>query len=316
MQQRHRLNLQHLHYLEALVEERNVTRAADRMGISQPAMSTALARLRSVLSDPLLVHTRRGMEPTPRALELARRSRDIGAILEGHSVTGESFSLKECATHWRMMASDGIAKALMPPLMKVAGNEAPMMRFSVHPGDPRRMHEYLRDGDFDIVLAFVRNPAPDLRQVTVLPQRLVCIARKGHPRISGKFTLKRFLAEAHVRWGGPPIGHATLESMVDEALEALGHARRVTLLVASLHVLPDVAAQSDLIAVVPEQLAMAASAILPIQVLPLPFKVPPVEVSVTWHERLHNDPGHKWLRQTLISMGRAIQTAADAASTK
>lgn len=305
----HRLNLQHLQYLEALVEEGNVTRAADRMGISQPAMSTALARLREVMNDPLLVHTRHGMEPTPRARELARRSRDIGAILDGRSVTGEAFVLAECTTSWQLMASDGIARAFTPGLMKVAGREAPLMRFSVHPGDPRRMHEYLRDGDFDMALTFVRNPAPDLRQVNILPQRLLCIARQGHPRIDGALDLPGFLAESHVRWGGPPLGHATLEAMLDETLEKLGHARRVSLLVPSLHVLPDVVAESDLLAVVPEQVAHSTRAILPLQVLPLPFAAPVVEVSVIWHERLHHDPGHKWLRQTLIEIGRAAVQA-------
>lgn len=309
MQPKHRLNLQHLQYLEALVEERNVTRASERMGISQPAMSTALARLRDLLSDPLLVHTRRGMEPTPKALELARRSRDIGAILEGRNVVGELFQLKECATLWRVMASDGIAKALLPALMRSAGNEAPLMRFSVHPGDPRRMHESLRDGDFDLVLAFVRNPAPDLRQVALFPQRLVCVARKGHPRILGGCDLQTFLTEAHVRWGGHLIGHTTLETLVDERLEQMGHARRVSLLVASLHVLPEVAAHTDLVAVVPEQLAVAASLMLPIQVLPLPFEVPQVEVSMTWHERSHNDPAHKWLRQSLAEIGRFVRSS-------
>lgn len=303
-----RITVQHLEYLVALIDERHVTRAAERMGISQPAMSTALSRLRSVLKDPLLVQTSRGMEPTPKAMELVRHSRNISAILNGRSVTGESFVLSECTTHWRIMASDGIARACVPPLMEATGRDAPRMRFSVSPGDPRRMLDYLRDGDFDIVLAFSRNTAPDLRQVAILPQRLVCVVRKGHPHIDGPISLQGFLDEAHVRWGGPPVGHVTLEDMVDETLERQGHARRIALLIGSLHILPDVAARSDLLAVVPEHVAHAASAVLPIQVLSLPFEVPVVEVSATWHERFHHDPVHKWLRQTLIDIGRSNAT--------
>ena len=302
-----RVNFNHLRYLEALVEERNVTRAADRMGISQPAMSTALARLRTVLDDPLLVHTRNGMEPTPRAMDLARRSREISDILAGRGTSDDAFVLAESTMHWRIMASDGIARSFMPPLMKLVGQAAPNMRFTVHPGDPRRLHEYLRDGDFDLAIAFVRNPSPGLRQVIVLQQQLVCIARQGHPQIDSPLTLKQFLTESHVRWGGPPMGHATLESMIDETLESIGHARRISMQVSSLHVLPDVVAQSDLLAVVPEQLASAASALLPIQMLPLPFEVPQVEVSLTWHERLHQDPGHRWLRQSLLDIARTLR---------
>lgn len=309
MKQRPKLNFQHLLYLEALVEERNVTRAAERIGITQSSMSTALARLREALNDALMVQTKHGMEPTPRALELARRSREISAILDGRGEPEESFILAESTALWRIMASDGIARAFMPPLMESAGQHAPKMRFTAHPGDPRRIHEYLRDGDFDLVMAFVRNPAPDLRQVVVAAQRLVCIARSDHPHISTNASVEDFLAEAHVRWGGPPVDHPTLEVTVDEALERMGRARRISLLVSSQHVLPEVVAQSNLLAVVTEHVASTAKRYLPIQLIELPFEVPVVEISLTWHERMHHDPGHKWLRQTLADMGRRIPTA-------
>jgi DNA-binding transcriptional LysR family regulator len=97
-----------------------------------------------------------------------------------------------------------------------------------------------------------------------------------------------------------------MEAMVDEALEALGHSRPVTLLVSSLTLLPDVVAGSDLIAVVPEHMARAAARALPIQLLPLPFKVPSVDVSMVWHERLHHDPAHKWMRESLRDIGKRL----------
>lgn len=309
MKQRPKLNFQHLLYLQALVEERNVTRAAERIGITQSSMSTALARLREALNDALMVQTKHGMEPTPRALELARRSREISAILDGRGEPEESFILAESTALWRIMASDGIARAFMPPLMELAGQNAPRMRFTAHPGDPRRIHEYLRDGDFDLVMAFVRNPAPDLRQVVVVPQKLVCIARSDHPRISSEASVDDFLEESHVRWGGPPVDHPTLEVTVDEALERMGRARRISLLVSSQHVLPDVVAHSDLLAVVPEHVASSAKRYLSIQLVELPFEVPVVEISLIWHERMHHDPGHKWLRQTLADAGRRIPSA-------
>lgn len=306
MHQRPRLNFTHLRYLEALVEERSVTRAADQVGISQPAMSTILAKLREALGDVLMVQTRNGMVPTLLAVELARRSREIAAILEGRGEPPETFLPAESTAHFRIMASDGLANAFMPLLMKVAGIEAPNMRFSVHPGDPRRIQDYVRDGDFDLIITFVRNPAADLRQVMLLQQKVVWIAREEHPRVSGEPSLAQFLGEHHVRWGGPPMGSSTMEELVDEVLEKLGHVRRVNLQVSSLHILPEVVAKTDLLAVVPEHLARAAQRNLPIQVLPLPLDMPPVEISLVWHERMQHDAGHKWLRQALVGLSKEL----------
>ncbi|MDM0045022.1 LysR family transcriptional regulator [Variovorax dokdonensis] len=302
----HRLTFQHLQYLQALVEERHVTRAAERMGIGQPAMSTALARLREVFKDVLLVKTTTGMEPTPRALDLVRRVREIADMLEGRGFEAEHFEPATSQARWRIMASDGISRTLLPEMMALVMREAPHMRFTVQPGDPRRLSEYLRDGDFDLALSFVRSPPSELRQTVLYPQRLLCIARQNHPLIKGKVSLEDFVSCQHARWGAPPVAHATMEAMVDEALDALGHARPITLLVSSLTLLPDVVAGSDLLAVVPEHMARAAAQALPIQLLPLPFKVASVDVSMVWHERLHHDPAHKWMRESLRDIGKKL----------
>lgn len=301
-----RLTFQHLQYLQALVEERHVTRAAERMGIGQPAMSTVLARLREVFKDALLVKTTTGMEPTPRALSLIRRVREISDLLEGRGADSENFEAATSPAKWRIMASDGIARTLLPSLMAKVTSEAPQMRFTVQPGDPRRLAEYLRDGDFDLALSFVRSPPSELRQTILYPQRLLCIARQGHPLVDCQVSLESFVSCKHARWGAPPVAHATMEVMVDEALEALGYARAVTLLVSSLTLLPDVIAGSDLLAVVPEHMARAAARSLPIQMLPLPFKLASVDVSMVWHERLHHDPGHKWVREALRAIGTQL----------
>lgn len=305
-----RLNFQHLLYLQALVEEQHVTRAAERMGIGQPAMSAALAKLRLVFKDELLVKTTSGMEPTIRAMELLRRIREMSDLLEGRGFADELFDPATSRAHWRIMASDGIARVVLPELMELAGTAAPHVRFTVHPGDPRRVSEYLRDGDFDLALSFVRAPPRELRQVALYPQEPVCIARKGHPEVRGTLTLKQFVAQHHVRWGAPPVAHATMEAMVDEALEALGHSRRVRLLVASLTLLPGIVARTDMLAVVSEQLALSLQESIPIQTLTLPFKVPSVDVSMLWHERLHHDPGHKWLRTAVRDIGRRLGAAS------
>lgn len=303
------LTLQHLLYLEALVEERHVTRAANRMGIGQPAMSAALARLRRVFGDPLLVKTSAGMEPTPRALEAVRRIRDMAGLLQGRGTAAAGFDPATSRARFRIMASDGISRVLLPELMERAGRLAPGMEFTVIPGDVRRLADYLRDGDFDLALAFVRKPPAALRQTLLYPQRLVCIARKGHPVVRGKLTLDRFVSQAHVAWGAPPVPQATMEVLVDEVLEQLGQTRRIALRVSSITLLPGVVARSDLLAVVPERLARHSVDTLPLQVLELPFEIPSTDVTMLWHERLHNDPAHQWLRRTLQDVARAFGAA-------
>lgn len=302
-----RLSLLHLTHLEALVIERHVTRAAERVGIGQPAMSTTLAKLRKILKDPLLVKTSSGMEPTPRAVELARRAREMVDLLEGRSGTLSEFDLATSTGKFRIMASDGIARLIVPALMHTVEKEAPNMRFTVNPGDVRRTAEYLRDGDFDMVLAFVRKPHQELHQSILYPQQLMCIARAGHPVIDGHVSLKQFTSLPHAVWGAPPVPYPTMEVMVEEALSDLGLSRRVSLHVSSVMMLTEVVAKTDLLAVVPARLALAAGNSSALQVLKLPFRLPSVDVSMVWHERVHNDQAHKWLRDTLRDIGRAMQ---------
>lgn len=296
------LNFLHLVYLQALVEEGNVTRAAERMGVSQPAMSSALAKLRLLFRDPLLIQTRQGMEPTPRAFELTRLSREISFLSEGRGISEKSFLPEESSVHWKVMASDAIARGLLPPLMDYLGKHAPLMRLNVLPGDPRKVQDYLRDSEFDLAITFVRNPASELRQIVLYTQKLVCIARTGHPGIEGKLSLKQFIGQKHVRWGTPPLSHATLEAMVDEKLARLGYLRHVSLQVSSLNLIPEVVANSNLLAVVPERVATWTSQTLALETFLLPFKVPQVDVSMIWHERLHLDPAHKWLRHRITEI--------------
>ena len=222
-----RLNFQHLQYLQALVEERHVTRAAERMGIGQPAMSTALARLREVFKDVLLVKTTHGHgahasragtgQPCAGNHGHAGGARIRGRTVRSGDLTG---TLAHHGLGWHLPHSaagdDGT----------LVMREAPRMRFTVQPGDPRRLSEYLRDGDFDLALSFVRSPPSELRQTVLYPQRLLCIARQGHPASHGELSLEHFVSSQHARWGAPPVAHATMEAMVDEALEALGHRGR------------------------------------------------------------------------------------------
>jgi len=301
------LTAQHLRYLVALVSECHVTRAANKMGIGQPAMSTALSRLRELFGDPLLIKTTRGLEPTARALELAKRAQDAIELLSGAERITDTFDPATTSGHYQLMASEGVTAVLLPPLMEKLRSSAPNLRLTVGVGDILRASEFLRNGEVDLVLGFVQKPAQDLYQTAIYSQRLVCIASSGHPLIKGSLSFEQFIEATHVVWGAPPMSHPTLELMVDEALRRRGAYRNVALCLSSMRPSAAIVARTDLLAVVPERIATVASRILPLQTLPLPFEVNSVDVTMLWHERWHHAPAHAWLRAQLREVGHELQ---------
>ena len=298
-----RITVQHLEYLVALVAERHVTRAAERVGISQPAMSAALAKLRVVFRDPLLVRTTAGMEPTERALVLAHRARETVGLLEG-SRAQDHFDPRTIEGHWRIMASEGVVNIVMPGFMERVNAAAPGLRFTVSPGDIRRAGDYLKDGELELALGFFRNPSPELRQAPVYQQSLVCIARKNHPLVDGTLSLEQFLASSHIVWGAPPVPYPALEALVDEALELRNVSRQVALRVSSLNSSAAIVARTNLLAVVPERIAALNVMDGRLQVLPLPFLLERMEVTMLWHDRWHHDAVHIWLRSIVSEVSK------------
>ncbi|RZJ26492.1 MAG: LysR family transcriptional regulator [Haliea sp.] len=293
-----RINLQLLTYLDALMTERHVTRAADRVGIGQSAMSSALARLREIFHDPLLVRTTTGMQPTARGLQLARQVQDAMALIDQAARGGRAFEPATAEGHIRVLASEGVAQQFMPGIMARVRQQAPRLRFSVRPVDVRRTLEYLRDGEGDLVLGFVRDVPPSLHQTLLYPQDVVCIASRAHPAIRGKLSLRQFVAYPHVVWATGPVPYPTIEFMVDDALAARKLVRDVGLRVPNVLLSADVVAATDMLAVVPRRVATDACDRqgLALQILPLPFAIEAANLSMLWHERMHRDAAHTWLR--------------------
>jgi DNA-binding transcriptional LysR family regulator len=307
------VNLQLLTYLDALVSERHVTRAADRAGIGQPAMSNALARLRVVFRDPILIKTRNGMQPTARALELAGKIHSALDIIDVAARHGMDFDPLETEQHFRIVASDGVALMFLPHLLRHMRQKAPKLTFTYCPGDIRRTTELLRDDDCELVIAHFDAASPDLHQSSLYPQKVVCIASSRHPTIKGRLSLQQFVENRHVVFGADPVPSPGMEAMVNERLAALGLARTAALRVPSITLTPAVVACTDLLAVVPRRIADAGIRTLPLQVLPLPLEVPSIDISFFWHERWHRDPVHSFVRSVLREVGDELRSAAEAA---
>ncbi|MDP3135150.1 MAG: LysR family transcriptional regulator [Burkholderiaceae bacterium] len=299
-----RLNLELLEQFEVLMRESHVSRAAAAMGIGQPAMSAALARLRKVFGDPLLVATGRGMMPTQRGLELAVQARKMFELVDGMLAPPLSFDPSSIEAHIKIAASEGIAALFMPPLMSFLRANAPGVRVSVQPSDNRRLKEYLEEGRCDLALSFVRFPPQDLRSSTLYPQRVCSIVSRSHPVIRDVLTLEHFLAYPHVSWGAEPIPHPAIEIMVDEALRALGYERQIGMRVPSLLLTPEIVARTDMIATLPERIARRSVQFLDVHIFEPPLSLGAADIGMFWHERTHRDPFSVWLRQTLRDVAR------------
>lgn len=293
------INLQLLEHLKALIAERHVTRAAESVGIGQPAMSASLARLRVMLKDPLLVKTARGMEPTPYALELAKAIHGAFELLDATQHRRSEFDIRTADRTIRVISADGPALLLLPPLTACIREQAPRLVLRWTHGDMRRAAELLRDGEVDLVISSLRSIPETYYSSPLYAQRACCIAAKGHPAIEGALTMEQFLTLHHVAFGSTPNSFSLVDSLVDEVLAGMGHKRHTAVTVPSFLACPPVVARSDLIAVVPDRVAAASAAHYRLQILAMPFELGPLDLAMYWHARCHADPAHQWVRAAL-----------------
>lgn len=288
---------------DALVTEGNVTRAAERVGLTQPAMSHALARLRKLVDDPLFVRTSQGMSPTPRALELAPTIRR--ALGEIDSALNERDSFEPRAAHrlFTLASVDFGSLVVLPPLLARVREEAPGVDLLVRPLRNETIEEQLAEGEVDVALGVLYDDAPPwMIQKRLFDERFVCLVREGHPTVRGPISLDEYVALEHalIAPRGKQGGH------VDRALARLGKKRRVVLTVPHFLVAPILVARSDLVLTLPERVARAFAGMLPLRTVEPPLDVEGFSVSAFWHERQARDPAHAWLRSVIVDVCRAV----------
>ncbi len=276
--------------LDVLLQEGSVVGAAMRLRLSASAMSRALARLRSATGDPLLVRAGRGLVPTPRALELRDRVRQVVDDAESLLRPALKLDLAALQRTFSIRSSEGFAETFGPRLIARVGAEAPGVRLHFHP-KPDKDSTPLRDGTVDLETGVVSAAmGPELRTVGLFRDRLVAVVRVGHRLARGKLTPERYAAAAHVL-----IERRGLElGPVDAALDALGLRRNVVVTVGGFAAALAMARGSDLVATVPDRHTRALHDGL--RRLALPLAVQDFTVSLFWHPRLDADPAHRWLR--------------------
>lgn len=299
------LNL--LPVLDALLSERSVTRAAQRLHLSQPAVSNALARLRSQTGDAILVRGSNGLMPTPRAEAMAASLRQIMEDI-GRTFTPAVFDPQTHEQTFHLMMTDYIELLLLPDLMAEISRIAPKVKLSVQSLTPAQASEGLLKGTLDLAFGYLGDIAEQLYRKPLLQESFVCVASRDHPRIRGSLSLAQFLDEGHILvspQGGGFIG------LVDKLLAAQGHTRRVVLSIPHFTVASDIVFGTDLLITMTKSTALKFAKHAPIQVLQAPLEIPSYAISQAWHARTQNEPSQRWLRGLIESLGNRIAGAAE-----
>jgi DNA-binding transcriptional LysR family regulator len=301
------LNL--LKVFDEVMAERSLTKAAKRLSLTQPAVSNALRRLREALGDELLVRKGRGLEPTPRGLELWPGVREALGGLQA-VLAPSVFDPATADNAFVLTMADATAAELMPGLVAMLGEEAPGVNLRVVPLTTRDPRKLLDEGQADLAIGHFPAALADLsaraqmgETVAFLHHRLfqgeyVCVMRQGHPFATGPLTLNRYCSARHmlVSFSGRAFG------FVDEALALVGRTRRVVLTVNQFFTAGKVVANSDLLTVLPRHFINVTGFADQLVQRELPFDVPVVQVDALWHQRQDGSSAHAWLRSKVAAL--------------
>jgi len=283
--------------LDALLADRNVTRAARRLGLSQPALSAQLARLRDLFGDPLFLPAQRGLTPTARAIELETPVRQVLDQVRDVLARGRGFDPASADLTVVIACSDYVQVAVISRLALDLRVTAPRVRIAIRQIDGNLLGQQMEAGMVDLAAMTPSTAPPVLRTRQLFHERYVTIARRGHPVVKGGLTLDDFVALDHVvvspRGGG-------FAGPVDTALGKLGRKRRIAVSTASFLFVPELVCTSDLIATVPERLVRERAERL--QVLEPPLPVEGFAIGLVWHERTHRHPAHRWVRERVRTL--------------
>jgi DNA-binding transcriptional LysR family regulator len=284
--------------LDALLTERHVTRAAERLGLTQSAASHALARLRDLLGDPLLVRGAAGaMVPTALALRLAPQ---LGKVLDELAgvLRGEQFDPATARRTFRIGGSDYSELVLLPRLSSRLAKLAPNVDLWAHTFAEHGDDE-LVNGKLDVVFRATRPVArpSGMFEKVAFEESFTCVMRADHPLAKSKLTLARYCETPHlmVSPGGTP------GSFVDDALAAVGRTRRIAMAVPHFLVVPYVIESTDLIATLATRIALLFAKSLDLVLLPPPIPIPKFTIALAWHERNHHDAAQRWFREQILA---------------
>jgi DNA-binding transcriptional LysR family regulator len=291
------IDLKLLAVIGELHRTRSVTQAAERLQLSQSTVSMSLAKLRKHFNDPLFVRTSAGMEPTPHATQLICMLHQAETLLQSALDHHVVFDPRTSDRVFRIESTDIAQVTLLPKLTRRLTKVAP--RVAIHlsritPDTPK----LLESGDLDLAVGFILPMGAGFCQQRLFKDRFICAARKDHPRVQRGLSIKQFEAETHLAVSTSGTAHV----IVERTLESQKIRRNVGLTVPSFLGIVSIILGSDFLVILPEQLGRHFASVGNLQILPLPFEIPPYYIVQHWHERYSQDPANRWLRTVMADL--------------
>ncbi|BCW90280.1 HTH-type transcriptional regulator LeuO [Alphaproteobacteria bacterium SO-S41] len=279
---------------EAIHTERNLTRAADILNVTQPAVSNALARLRAIFADPLFERRGGAMMPTPVAQSLVGPVRQALARLRTGLDQRTAFDPATSDRVFHMAMRDTSAATLLPVLARQLEEAAPHVHVQCHFVDRAEIPSELAAGTLDLAVDIPQLARSDLLSAPIFADRYVCVMRRGHPQAKKPMTFERFAGMRQIATSGRRRGR----TLVEAAMARAGHGANMVLRLPTFQMAMDVVKASDLIATAPSLLARA----LDLVIKELPFEAPHVESLLYWHRNADSDPGSQWMRAQMLDV--------------
>lgn len=293
------IDLNLLTVFDAIMAEGNMTRAAAAIGMTQPAISLAVSRLRDLVGDPLFERTGRGVKPTPRALAMAAPVRRALETITNAVEAGGDFDYRSADRTFKLVLNDYGELLYLPGLMKWLGDHHASITIRTYPVSGIDAIRDLRFGTIDLLLWLepIDDSEVSVQQLTTEGQ--MCLLRPDHPLAGKELTLDDYIAMDHLTIRMPL---SSGQSVVAQRIRARGAERRVAAEVHSCHEMPPIIAATDLVCTLPTRMAEAMARHYPLKVVEAPLPEMTLPVYMMWHRSMDQDPGHTWLRERLIGI--------------
>ncbi|NIB40426.1 LysR family transcriptional regulator [Pseudomaricurvus alkylphenolicus] len=298
------LNL--LTIFDAIMTERKLSAAADKIGMSQPAMSAALGRLRITLKDELFLRTGSGVRPTPRALELERPIREILDKISDTIAQTQEFDPTKSDRIFTLASIDYGGIAVVPSLLQKLADLQTSVRVNIWPQYEEDLKDLMHFGSVDFALDNIPILEDDYHVETVRQEPGYCLVRKDHPDIRDELTLDQFLAAEHVVL----YPKTNRISLLDQHLLSTGLRRRHGMKVPSFFNMPYIVQKTNMICALPEPVARHFAELFDLALYPAPVEDWKAPLYLMWHNSLHGEPGHRWLREMIIELCRGFNPAS------
>lgn len=278
-----------------LYDARSVTLAAERLHVTQPSVSYALSRLRGQFGDRLFVRSRDGMEPTFTAMQLYPALRDSLAQIDSVLESNNEFEPHHSQKRFRLALTDLGEMSLLPRILAHLHAQAPDIELEVVPLEIDKVEDWLATGKINAVICSRPIGATGVERRVLLSDRYVCLLNRDHDTIGDSLSLEQFIKARHA-----VVAASTGHGLAEDVLREQGLQRKVRLKVSHFSSLPRILQESDLLVILPEQIASAFAREAPLKVLDLPFEVPPFDVALHWQSHTTRSPAQHWFCNCLV----------------